>query len=289
MEEYIGKICPFCNTAIKEGEEVKLCPKCETPQHAACWEKNNGCAAPNCHGQKDEQANKCRKCGATLADGQKFCVHCGTPVEANKKFFCVKCGAELREGQAFCTKCGQRVGAPINAQAAANKPHVAPTTSGTSSGNGPALVFKDVQGAQKTLNVYNDHISLTQIKNFRTIMTHDWFKGTKEIYFADMSSVQYRAPTSLILGYIQFETANISSNNNFASENSWTFDKSKNDIAQKILEFVQNKVAEAKRGKNSVVMAQSAADELLKFKQLLDSGIITQEEFDNKKKQLLGL
>ena len=34
---------------------------------------------------------------------------------------------------------------------------------------------------------------------------------------------------------------------------------------------------------------QSAADELAKFKQLLDSGAITQEEFDAKKKQLLGL
>lgn len=33
----------------------------------------------------------------------------------------------------------------------------------------------------------------------------------------------------------------------------------------------------------------SSADELLKFKQLLDSGIITQDEFDAKKKQLLGL
>jgi hypothetical protein len=33
----------------------------------------------------------------------------------------------------------------------------------------------------------------------------------------------------------------------------------------------------------------SAADEILKFKQLLDMGAITQEEFDAKKKQLLGL
>ena len=33
----------------------------------------------------------------------------------------------------------------------------------------------------------------------------------------------------------------------------------------------------------------SAADELKKYKELLDSGIITQEEFDAKKKQLLGL
>ena len=35
--------------------------------------------------------------------------------------------------------------------------------------------------------------------------------------------------------------------------------------------------------------AQSNADELKKYKELLDSGIISQEEFDAKKKQLLGL
>lgn len=35
--------------------------------------------------------------------------------------------------------------------------------------------------------------------------------------------------------------------------------------------------------------AISSADELKKFKELLDMGVITQEEFDQKKKQLLGL
>ena len=34
---------------------------------------------------------------------------------------------------------------------------------------------------------------------------------------------------------------------------------------------------------------QSTADELKKYKELLDSGVISQEEFDAKKKQLLGL
>lgn len=38
-----------------------------------------------------------------------------------------------------------------------------------------------------------------------------------------------------------------------------------------------------------VVNSTSAADELKKFKELLDCGIISQEEFDAKKKQLLGL
>ena len=37
------------------------------------------------------------------------------------------------------------------------------------------------------------------------------------------------------------------------------------------------------------VVPQSNADELKKFKELLDVGVITQEEFDAKKKQLLGI
>ena len=40
---------------------------------------------------------------------------------------------------------------------------------------------------------------------------------------------------------------------------------------------------------NNVQTQISPADELKKFKDLLDSGVITQEEFDAKKKQLLGL
>ncbi len=35
--------------------------------------------------------------------------------------------------------------------------------------------------------------------------------------------------------------------------------------------------------------ADSKAEDILKFKELLDGGIITQEEFDAKKKQLLGI
>ena len=41
--------------------------------------------------------------------------------------------------------------------------------------------------------------------------------------------------------------------------------------------------------KNTSKAPDSVSDELKKLKDLLDSGIITQEEFDTKKKQLLGL
>ncbi len=49
---------------------------------------------------------------------------------------------------------------------------------------------------------------------------------------------------------------------------------------------ILNKLNKEKTSENTSV---SAADEIKKYKDLLDSGIITQEEFDAKKKELLGL
>ena len=58
---------------------------------------------------------------------------------------------------------------------------------------------------------------------------------------------------------------------------------------KKILADRQSKEVKASAPVTNITQAQSSADELKKFKELLDSGIITQEEFDAKKKQLLGL
>ena len=59
------------------------------------------------------------------------------------------------------------------------------------------------------------------------------------------------------------------------------------------LDTIENYINQAKNiivsPKTTTVNQVSAADEILKFKNLLDQGIITQEEFDKKKKELLGL
>ncbi|MGL5478242.1 MAG: PH domain-containing protein [Clostridium sp.] len=56
---------------------------------------------------------------------------------------------------------------------------------------------------------------------------------------------------------------------------------------------VNKEISIFKQAKNApvtqVVNSTSAADELLKFKQLLDMGALTQDEFDAKKKELLGI
>lgn len=154
------------------------------------------------------------------------------------------------------------------------------------------LIYGELKGAQKMLNVYDDHITLSQIKNIRTILTSDWFQGEKEILYCDISSVQYRPSSKLILGYLQFEVPGVRTGSNFGSENSWTFDSAMNEIAKEVCEYVKNRIREIKQPSAATVQAQnsvSPAEELLKLKELLDLGIITQDEFDSKKKQLLGL
>ena len=54
-------------------------------------------------------------------------------------------------------------------------------------------------------------------------------------------------------------------------------------------EFEAEKAKQNSPAQTIVQQTTSGADELIKYKQLLDAGIITQEEFDAKKKQLLGL
>ena len=94
---------------------------------------------------------------------------------------------------------------------------------------------------------------------------------------------------------LQLETPGLTMNNassNFFNENSFTFDTSviTTEKMKEIVAYVEGRVQEIKHPKPTATPpAQfSVADELLKFKQLLDMGAITQEEFDKKKKELLS-
>ena len=119
MENYIGKICPFCKTEITEADAVKVCPACGIPHHEGCWEENHGCTTFGCSEQHYEAQHTnptdvCANCGAPLGDGQVFCPKCGTAkAAAPQKNVCGKCGNELQDGQEFCPKCGQRAGLAV--------------------------------------------------------------------------------------------------------------------------------------------------------------------------------
>lgn len=82
----------------------------------------------------------------------------------------------------------------------------------------------------------------------------------------------------------------MSASSAYGGENSIQFGGKCNADAETIATFIRTKIEEMKNAPaGGYVQQTSPAEELKKFKELLDSGIITQEEFDAKKKELLGL
>lgn len=177
--------------------------------------------------------------------------------------------------------------------AAPNAPYSAPAAPVPGAPAQEVPVYELNGGMTKILRVYNDRVSLQIIKNLRSFMTSNFFGGTKEIFYSDIIGVQYKEAGSVVAGYIQFETASGRAKDNFNNENSFTFSDVylKNEVASQVVNFVRAKVREARAPQAApvqVVQQVSAADELKKLKDLLDAGAITQEEFDEQKKKLLG-
>ena len=69
--------------------------------------------------------------------------------------------------------------------------------------------------------------------------------------------------------------------------------KNSDEVYKELNNLIINRQSEKKESKPIEIIKEtqnlSNADELKKYKELLDAGIITQEEFDTKKEQLLGL
>ena len=69
----IGKTCPYCQTVIKPGVSIIICPACGIPHHGDCWTENgNKCTTFGCSGQApaDIRANVSQG-GAYAAAGQR--------------------------------------------------------------------------------------------------------------------------------------------------------------------------------------------------------------------------
>ena len=146
---------------------------------------------------------------------------------------------------------------------------------------------KEINGPY--MRVYEDKVIITR-KSYSSAVGKILAADEKTIYYIDVLGVQFKKSSKIIPGYLQFETA--SSTEKDSQENSFAFTLGSNMEMELVAQYVKSRVDEIKKQKNApVVMASpvSAADELKKFKELLDLGIITQEEFDAKKKQLLGL
>ncbi len=135
-----------------------------------------------------------------------------------------------------------------------------------------------IKSAGKTVEVRDNIIS---IKEGIT-------KKQKTIPINNVISVQIKKPGLIIGGYLYFQTVGGLGNSSMKTVNDYIKDentvilnsKKKYEAALQIKEYIEKMQASSNN---------AGADELIKYKQLLDDRVITQEEFDLKKKQLFGL
>lgn len=152
-------------------------------------------------------------------------------------------------------------------------------------------IIQQLYGVNGQLELYNDKVVIKR-KGTISKFTQGFFKGDKTIFLNQVSGIQVKPGGWATNGYIQFT---ISGGNESRKgildaaidENTVMFKKKDNMLVNNI----KSKIEEIKVSymQPQIVNNQvSSADEIMKYKQLLDQGIISQEEFDNKKSQLIG-
>lgn len=156
------------------------------------------------------------------------------------------------------------------------------------------LIYDLSNGSGKTMMVYKDRCIISVKTTVTTVLTGNVFNGKKTIYYKDCIGVQFKECSTVIAGYIQLETASSIMNNqksNFYNENTFEFYSSviSNELMREVADYINGRVSETKEQLPPTQTSIYSAAELKNFKDLLDDGIITQEEFDMLKKKLLEL
>lgn len=140
---------------------------------------------------------------------------------------------------------------------------------------------------------YDDLLSFELMENNHTIVEETESKkskGKKYKGICNLTNICHSMKIKLTLKNAHCDTAYI----NFISSERKTSSliyKAAQESAQKCLSELQiiadvNQTADIPQ---TIGNTPSSADEILKYKQLLDAGAITESEFEQKKKQLLGL
>lgn len=153
------------------------------------------------------------------------------------------------------------------------------------------------KGVNGQLVVYPDRVIL-QRKGMGAFMAQGIGKGDKEISLATLSAIQWRNAGALTLGYIVFTFMGASDARGGIidaqkDENAVTFNKKQQRDFEQARALIDQQRAALRTAQQAPVVQQtiapSAADELAKWAQLRDQGVITADDFEAKKRQLLGL
>ena len=151
-----------------------------------------------------------------------------------------------------------------------------------------------LKGYNGQLYVYEDRLIIER-KGFFGMVTNG-LAGSKTIPMSSIQNIQLKKAGAFFNGFIQFGIlGGIEKQNGITGaindENSVVFLEECNKKAVEIKNYIEEIILSRNNNQSNKSQSEnfSAADEILKLKKLLDMGVLTQNEFDAKKKQLLGI
>ncbi len=191
--------------------------------------------------------------------------------------YCAQCGASLEADSEFCGECGAVV---------------------QRSATGGALLLS-VEGQKAHIDLYKNKLTIHHRR--RPV------KGVKDIYLSRISSVQFKNPGALTVGYIRFAFAGGQEHkggvvNAVNDENAVTFLKKQHQQFIDLKEYVEELIGEMQGQSHPAQIATPPEqaqplpvsgsidfEQLERLAELRDRGIITADDFEAKKRQILGL
>ena len=139
-----------------------------------------------------------------------------------------------------------------------------------------------------TITITDDYISIHKHGYINKL------KGENRIPFSSIASLQYRKSNKLsATGMLRFTiTGNSSPVASLADDNTIMFSYKENELFEKMRDFIQSQIqiiSSPSAEKTSSTPDFDPVAEIRRYKELMDEGIITSEEFEAKKQQLLSL
>ena len=220
--------------------------------------------------------------------------------------FCSNCGSEVEDGSKFCPSCGNQMDDSAQPENNSTGSLFGDIKKGGLNvkkklDNYAHGEYKEIErpegclyfmnGLQGTLAIYDDYIEFDftggKVKKYLSA-----FGGAKKVYYNQINSIQKRDATEVVNGTIEFELPGMSASAFSQNENLITYLPKYQEEADKIYDFVNNKILELNRAQTQPTqVVQNEVSPMAKIKEakeLLDMGVITQEEFDEIKAKYLA-
>jgi uncharacterized protein DUF4429/putative oligomerization/nucleic acid binding protein len=158
-------------------------------------------------------------------------------------------------------------------------------------------LLAEAEGSGGHIWVWADRLRIKPF-GFRGLVTKGFLKGEKDLWLDQISGVQWREPGSLWLGHIQFTLIGGSSDSKLATEdeNAVQFAADRRDEFAHVKTVVEQRIRELRLGdRGRTVGPQMPASQptqrpteiLRELSELREAGVITDSEFEEKKRDLL--